>query len=515
MKTKTLLSVITFGIFLSSFGQNTIELTFTGQEETTSNYVSLDSIFIRNTTKNIDTMLIGIDTTLLLNLITGINESFKVIKPFELQQNYPNPFRDRTTFAISVFQKEELNILLFDIYGKKLTELNGTFKSGTHLFILNGSQSKFYILSVTGQSHSSSIKLVNSHPSGGLNHSIIYSGNQPINNYYKVTMAKDGFPYSYGDELLLVGYAEGYEFSVLNESPEVSTDYTFPFDFVETFICGETFIDERDGQEYQTIKTGWQCWMTQNMNLGDMIPGSNNQQDNEEFEKYCYNDNEDNCDDFGGLYQWDEMMQYDTASSNQGICPEGWHLPSIDEWNYLIDYYGGPTVAGDSLKLGGNSGFDALMAGYRNTNGSFSALNNEAYFWTSIYQDNSFAYYNSLTQSGSGVSLGSVEKEYGYSVRCLKGLPLEIDTNVVTIDTTVYTLISDSLELAQGIYKYEYNGKRKSEDIVIGDAIIGVTGEGYLRKVNTITDDPPILTLETSQATMEDVFVQGDFSTPC
>ena len=514
MKTRILLSIIAIGLFLSSFGQNTIELTFTGQDETTSNHVTLDSIFIRNMDKGIDTMLTGNDTTLLLNLITGINESSEVIKPFELQQNYPNPFRDRTTFAISVFQKEDLDISLFDIYGQKLTGISGAYETGTHLFTLTGSQSKFYILRVTGQSHSASIKLINSHPTGGTQHNITYAGNQPIGAYYKVVMSKDGFPYTFGDELLMVGYADGYEFSVLNESPEVSTDYTFPFDFVDTFVCGDIFVDERDGKEYQTIKIDRQCWMTQNMNLGEMIPGTEEQQDNENFEKYCYDDNEDNCNDFGGLYQWDEMMQYDTSSTNQGICPKGWHLPTIKEWNSLIDYYGGPTVAGDSLKLGGNSGFDALMAGYRNTNDNFLMLNDEAYFWTSIYQGNSLAYYNSLTQSGSGVSLGGNEKQYGYSVRCLKGLPLELDTNVVTIDTTVYTLISDSLELAQGIYKYEYNGKRKSEDIVIGDAIIGVTGEGYLRKVNTIEDDPPILTLETTQATMEDVFVDGDFSTP-
>ncbi len=515
MKTKILFLIFALVIATSAFSQkSTIELTFTGQEETTFNYVSTDSIFIRNITKSVDTMLVGSDTTLLLSIITGINENSQVIKSFELQQNYPNPFRDRTTFAISVFQKEDLIITLFDIFGKQLTEIKGIYETGTHLFTLNSNQSKFYILNVTGQNHSSSIKLINRQPKGGSQHSIVYAGNQPIEAYYKSMMSKDGFPYTIGDELLLVGYANGYELSVLNESPDVSTDYTFSFELFDAFMCGEPFTDERDGQIYQTVQIDRQCWMTENMNFGDMIPGSDQQQDNEEFEKYCYGDIEYNCDDFGGLYQWDEMMQYNTAQSIQGVCPAGWHLPTIEEWNSLIDFYGGPAVAGDSLKLGGNSGFDALMAGYRNSNGNFSMLNNESSFWTSVYKDNDFAYYYSLTQSGSGVSFGNIEKQLGYSVRCLKGLPVRINTNVVIIDTTVYTLISDSLELAQGIYKYEYNVKGKSDDIVIGNVILGVTDEGYLRKVNTISDNPPILTLETSQATMEDVFVQGDFSTP-
>jgi len=53
------------------------------------------------------------------------------------------------------------------------------------------------------------------------------------------------------------------------------------------------------------------------------------------MEKYCYNSDTNNCTIFGGLYQWDEMMQYNTQQGVQGICPQGWHIPTDEEWKIL------------------------------------------------------------------------------------------------------------------------------------------------------------------------------------
>ena len=57
--------------------------------------------------------------------------------------------------------------------------------------------------------------------------------------------------------------------------------------------------------------------------------------DNGTMEKYCYNNEPDSCTKYGGLYQWDEMMQYTTQQGVQGICPPGWHLPTDEEWKVL------------------------------------------------------------------------------------------------------------------------------------------------------------------------------------
>jgi len=145
------------------------------------------------------------------------------------------------------------------------------------------------------------------------------------------------------------------------------------------------------------------------------------------------------------LYQWDELMGYDTNRYIQGICPEGWHIPTIDEWTMLIELLGGPDVAGDSLKTGGSSGFNALLAGRRTIDGLFDGLNNETSFWSTDRQEDPFAYLVTLTQGSPTVSLLPGDRNAGYSVRCVKGLAPIIKPNVVVIDTAVYTLVSEVL----------------------------------------------------------------------
>ncbi len=86
-------------------------------------------------------------------------------------------------------------------------------------------------------------------------------------------------------------------------------------------------VDDRDGQQYySTVLIDDQCWMAENLNYGDQIDGMYNQTNNSIIEKYCYNDLESNCDSLGGLYQWNELMEYTTEEGTQGICPDGWHV---------------------------------------------------------------------------------------------------------------------------------------------------------------------------------------------
>jgi uncharacterized protein (TIGR02145 family) len=66
-----------------------------------------------------------------------------------------------------------------------------------------------------------------------------------------------------------------------------------------------------------------------------MINVSQYQSNNSIIEKYCYDNNLDSCTKYGGLYQWNEIMQYTTQQGVQGICPTGWHLPTDEEWKVL------------------------------------------------------------------------------------------------------------------------------------------------------------------------------------
>ena len=132
------------------------------------------------------------------------------------------------------------------------------------------------------------------------------------------------------------------------------------------------------GQTYSSVEIDDQCWMAENLNIGTRIDGDTDQTNNSTIEKYCYDDDTDNCDTYGGLYQWDEMMQYVTTEGTQGICPAGWHLPTDAEWTTLTNFLGGESVAGGKMKEEGldhwqtpntgatnSSGFTGLPGGFR------------------------------------------------------------------------------------------------------------------------------------------------------
>ncbi len=72
---------------------------------------------------------------------------------------------------------------------------------------------------------------------------------------------------------------------------------------------GTSTVTDADGNVYNTVQIGNQCWMKENLKVGTRINGSQNMSDNGFVEKYCYNNDPANCDVYGGLYQWDEMVQ--------------------------------------------------------------------------------------------------------------------------------------------------------------------------------------------------------------
>jgi uncharacterized protein (TIGR02145 family) len=218
------------------------------------------------------------------------------------------------------------------------------------------------------------------------------------------------------------------------------------------FICGDLLNDLRDGGKvYQTVQIGTQCWMKQNLNVGTRIDGSQEQQNNSVIEKYCYNNDESNCDVYGGLYQWNEMMSYAPSSNTnpsgvQGICPTGWHLPS-DAERCQLETFVDPTVncnipygysgidAGGKLKEAGtshwtypntgannSSGFSALPGGMRHTinDGAFYDVGLNSFIWTSTEYSTFYPRMHHYVYSSEQSFQDYNYYLYGYSVRCLK-----------------------------------------------------------------------------------------------
>ncbi len=183
--------------------------------------------------------------------------------------------------------------------------------------------------------------------------------------------------------------------------------------------CPAEFTDTRNNKTYSAKAFGTQCWMTENLEYGEMI-NSGDPANNTTTEKYCYNNNENNCDTYGALYQWNEMMQYTHVEEVGGICPEGWHIPSETEWHRLVEYFGGNFKAGKRLKNGGTSGFDALLAGTRNTSASFEGMNLKGYYWSSTELDNNQALQIHFDGDLDGVYYNYRDKGFANSLRCVK-----------------------------------------------------------------------------------------------
>jgi len=169
------------------------------------------------------------------------------------------------------------------------------------------------------------------------------------------------------------------------------------------------------GQTYKTVVIGRQTWMAENLNYE--VEGSK-----------CYNDDPSNCATYGRLYDWE------TAKT---VCPSGWHLPSLAEWNTLSSYVKAASNCSncDAAKLKATSGwvsynstdeygFSALPGGVGNLDGSFASVGYVGYWWTSSGESETNAYFNHILHNENRNIVTHLNKSYLFSVRCLLDSPV-------------------------------------------------------------------------------------------
>jgi uncharacterized protein (TIGR02145 family) len=202
------------------------------------------------------------------------------------------------------------------------------------------------------------------------------------------------------------------------------------------------FTTDFEGHVYSTVHLGNQEWMSRNLETryfsnGDKInttgtPTVNIEQEDKPLYQWPflgYDDHPELLDDYGRLYTW-----Y-TATDSRKICPTGWHLPSIDEWNELLVHLGGDAVtygvlnssynySWDSiLNAGATEGsFSAQLAGFRTVTGQFQYGSNYGTYWwssTEVSSENVYSIYCGKTTVEKVVKLDSSKKN-GFSVRCVK-----------------------------------------------------------------------------------------------
>ncbi len=197
-------------------------------------------------------------------------------------------------------------------------------------------------------------------------------------------------------------------------------------------VVGDTLIDDRDGKRYRIVDIGSQTWMAENLNYQPLSGNS-----------WCYEDNYSYCSQYGRLYDWATAMDINTSYNinmwkgsdgsdvkHQGVCPSGWHLPSLAEWTTLVNYVG--SSAGYKLKStsgwygNGNGaddyGFSALPGDGRYSDGGIHMTNigNNGAWWTATQYDSDFAYRRSIGYDNDYVYEDAISKNDGFSVRCIQ-----------------------------------------------------------------------------------------------
>ncbi|MBE9491594.1 MAG: hypothetical protein IMY70_01805 [Bacteroidetes bacterium] len=440
MKTKIILSVVALALMISTFGQkHTLELTFTAIYSTS--YVQLDSIKVMNRTQGGDTVLYWPDTVLILYLV-GIAEINKEGEVLQIFQNYPNPVKDQTTITLYVPKKDKVGVMISDMLGRKVINTERVLERGYHSFKFTPGGEKIYFFTAFWQGTSSSIKILHAATGPDRSGSLEYLGRYIAESHLKSVNNVQSFEFNPGDELLYIGFTDTLQSGLL-DAPETSETYTFQF--ATNTSCPGTPTVTYEGQVYNTIQIFSQCWLKENLNVGTMIPGNQEMEDNEIIEKYCYDNDSDNCVTYGGLYQWTEMMQYTTQNGTQGICPPGWHLPTDEEWKVLdgaVDSQygiGNPTWddwgfrgfdAGTNLKStsgwygGGNGndlfGFSGRPGGYHLGGGNFFVIGDYGGWWSSTEYNNDRAWSRGLSCYSSEVDRDNYDKEFGFSVRCVR-----------------------------------------------------------------------------------------------
>ena len=586
---KKLLSLICLCVIaLSMQAQNAVTLTFTAARENHS-FQRLDSVYITNLTKNWTDVIYYPDTLLTMST-TGIVNYKKNSGIAKLSQNVPNPFNGVTSFNLVLTEETKVLLTIYDLNGRKVTEMLRNLPAGEHQFTAALSSPQTYLLNATTSKGNSAIKMINLGNSGQTG-KIDFVSSLPLPE--EITRKQSEFQFANGDQMKYTGYTtqtDGPKNAVLTKTqngsetitftfPDEHTDAVLPqvqtltidraaggiaevtskilsdggasileagilcstdsiptasspsfttaiigpdgtyttvamhltsdikytkyyvrayarnalgtaygnilsFNINKDFHCGDKVYDV-DGNAYNTLQIGSQCWTTENMRTKTLADGTKLQplttSAEYEYGRYYY----ERTDDVVGTevyYPWSTACNWSRRQVNQdalvqGICPDGWHVPTYKEWAIMLKtvdpsfnagsyvandkqytlpstnklavklscpnarwtWFQGPEYAGDTAIStvantpgynyhnhindpdANSSGFNVKPAGYWKA-GKFY-FNGAAQFWTSIGYPTQIGRTVVIRHNETGIvhlSYATTAKE-GYSVRCVYG----------------------------------------------------------------------------------------------
>lgn len=426
------------------------EISFTGSGQSTI----VDSVFVENLTQDTTVELAGSD---ILHLVGTVGITSQSATNEDLQI-YPNPMKGTSKLEFYNDQADDVKIEIYDVEGKLITGQSSKVNQGTNVFEICGFSAGIYTANIKTSAWQKSAGFIS--VNNKVNTPAIKSGSELMiesqTKSLKSTKNLVEMQYNDGDILLFKGVAGDYA-RVLTKVP--TQTQTINFEFVACTDLG--------GNHYAVVSIGDQTWMAENLKyLPSVVSPGTESNTTAYYYVYDYSGTDVNAakstanyDTYGVLYNWPAAMDGDVSSSSnssgvQGVCPNGWHLPSDDEWTELDIYlannghnYDGSTgyddnprskiakamaatthwasssstgAVGNNLQENNSSGFTALPGGYRYLNGYCFYIGDTGYWWSASEGNADYAWGRKLIFDYSFVYRISYDKELGFSVRCLR-----------------------------------------------------------------------------------------------
>lgn len=419
-----------------------VTLTFTAKYN--NSHIDLDSIYIQNLTQGGSIMLYYPDTVFVLGPSSvSENHGFSglYVKPA-----YPNPFEFSSNIEIFISKQEKVVLRAFDLTGKQMSAYESSLPRGWHSFSFVSGNNTMSLMSVETNSGKELLKMVGTGTSEGTAY-ITYNGMNADRFFHRELQTF--FPWDMGDNLRYTGFA-----TIDPNTPGTSTIESDPiFDATMTFYIQrgiscveEPFVTDIDGNVYQTVRIGDQCWMAENLRTSkysnfDDVPFAGNAAEWAALTGpgHCWfnygmfvNDSAFYAETYGLLYNW---YAVDPASNgNRNICPDGWHVPSHSEWLTMVNHLGGSNVAGGKLKESGTlywnapntgatneTGFSALPSGVRNPDGGYADfLGTNGHWWTTSPYNTDNGLFSGMGHATSSILLSNMNKKLGMAIRCVR-----------------------------------------------------------------------------------------------
>jgi len=441
MKKHLLLTVC--GLFIISIQGKAQDLyrSFTSTD-LNGNNITIDSITATNLTSGDIVKLAGTETLVLKSSTTGFNDISTEMKLSAI----PNPFENYTTLSFSLEKEEHVLIRLLTVSGKVAVSFRNNLTPANYKFKVSGPKAGMYILNISTGSFNRSLKIIQKdYGTAEIKNIRTSSLSNPESKPLKAVELVPTLAFSDGDTIhyTLKNKLNSY----IDTTTEIVTSASDP----EVLISGTFEICfDHEGNWYKIVKIGSQIWIADNLRAtkfpnGTDIPLVTDNKawkslgDNDKDKAYCWYNNDKNyafAKNYGALYTYAAATNGDNSGSNvQGICPDGWHLPSESEWGVLEAYvkndgYDGEEATALKSKTGWNMGngldiygFSALPNGYRKPNeGYFTAAGVHGTMWTSTEVDNSNerAFHKAMDANYKTIFEYGDVKSGGFGVRCVK-----------------------------------------------------------------------------------------------